>query len=77
MPYGCEVRIEGMLAAQWGPFENILAATLAMANSRYVAELPQAQFVVVALADSRDVCFMDSAGLLVLLELERERISRH
>ena len=73
----CEVRVDDLVAAEMGPFDNVLEAMLALARSPHPAQLLEAEFAIVRADDRQLICFAEAAGLLVLLELERERQALH
>jgi len=73
----CEVRVDDLVAAELGPFDGVMEATLALAQSPYPAQLLEAVFAIVRADDRRLICVAEAAGLLALRELERERQARH
>ena len=77
MPYRCEVRMDALLVAGWGPFGDLHSALLALAQSPYLASLPHAEFMVVDAESDALVCTSEIKGLSLLLEMERERQQQH
>lgn len=73
----CEVRVRKRLVAEFGPFESVFQATLAMAQSPLLTQLPHATYAAVRAEDRELICKLDARGLLALRELERERQSLH
>lgn len=73
----CEVRVRKRLVAEFGPFESVFQATLAMAQSPLLTQLPRATYAAVRAEDRELICKLDARGLLALRELERERHSLH
>lgn len=73
----CEVRMDDLVAAELGPFDNVPEAMRALAQSSYPAQLLGAEFAIVRADDRQLICVAQAEGLLVLLELERERHAQH
>ena len=69
----CEVRVNDLVAVELGPFDDLMQAMLALAYSRYPGQLLDAVFAIVRADDRQLICVADTAGLLELREMERER----
>jgi hypothetical protein len=68
----CEVRIDGLVAAELGPFGDLMEAGSRLAASRWMLDAQAAEFRVVRAADRSLVCVFERRGLLLLQGLEQE-----
>lgn len=73
----CEVRLEGAMIARFGPFGDVLDATLEMARSQFPLHLADAEFVVLKADDRSLICVSSARELLALRALDDEQRRLH